>query len=142
MKRQCGQTTVFFALILTGLLLLTAVAVEIGRIVYARGEVGKAADSAALAAASQIDVATYREIGEIVFLPEVYAEAQNYASMNSVFLRRRHIGVAVTGISVNPATQVVSVTVSADLSSLIPGILPFEGDYQITGTAEARMDER
>jgi Flp pilus assembly protein TadG len=139
MKRQRGQTTVFFALILTGLLLMTAVAVEIGRIVYARGEVGKAADAAALAAASRIDVATYRETGEIIFLPDVYATAQNYASMNSAFLQRRHIGVAVTGISVDPATLVVSVTVAADLSSLIPGVLPFRGGYQITGTAEAQI---
>jgi hypothetical protein len=62
--------------------------------------------------------------------------------MNSAFLQSRHIGVAVMGISVDTVTQVVSVSVSADLSSLIPGILPFEGVYQITGTAEARMDGR
>jgi Flp pilus assembly protein TadG len=142
MKHQRGQTTVFFALILTGLLLLTAVAVEIGRIVYARGEVGKAADAAALAAASRIDVATYRETGEIVFLLDVYATAQAYASMNSVFLQRRHIGVSVTGISVDSTTRVVSVTVSADLSSLIPGILPFQGAYAIMGTAQAHIDGR
>jgi Flp pilus assembly protein TadG len=142
MKRQRGQTTVFFALILTGLLLLTAVGIEIGRIVYARGEVGKAADAAALAAASRINVTLYRETGEIDFLPDVYATAQSYASMNSAFLRGRHIGVAVTGINVDPATMVVSVSVAADLASLIPGILPFEGVYQITGTAEARMDGR
>ncbi len=37
MKRELGQTTVFFALILTGLLLLTGVGIEIGRIVYAAG---------------------------------------------------------------------------------------------------------
>jgi Flp pilus assembly protein TadG len=142
MKRQHGQTTVFFALILTGLLLLTAVAVEIGRIVYARGEVGKAADAAALAAASRINVALYREAGEIQFLPDVYATAQNYASMNSAFLRSRHIGVAVTRISVDAGRQVVFVTVSADLSSLIPGILLFQGGYSVTGVAEARMDGR
>jgi Flp pilus assembly protein TadG len=143
MKRsESGQTTVFFALILTGLLLLTAVGIEIGRIVYARGEVGKAADAAALAAVSRIDVAHYRETGEIIFLPDAYATAQNYASMNSGFLRGRYIGVAVTGISVDPGTQVVSVAVSANLSSLIPGILPIQGVYQITGTAEARIDGR
>jgi xanthine/uracil/vitamin C permease (AzgA family) len=64
------------AIILTGLLLLTAVAVDIGRIVYARGEVGKAADAAALIAASRIDVATYQETREILFLPDVYNMAQ------------------------------------------------------------------
>ena len=142
MKHQRGQTTVFFALILTGLLLLTAVGIEIGRLVYARGEVGKAADAAALAAASRINVALYRETGEIQFLPDVYGTAQNYASMNSAFLRSRHIGVAVTGISVDEGTQVVSVSVAADLSSLIPGVLPFQGQYSITGTAEARLDGR
>lgn len=142
MKCQRGQTTVFFALILTGLLLLTAMGIEIGRIVYARGEVGKAADAAALAAASRIDVVHYRETGEIRFMPDVVAIAQTYASMNSAFLRSRHIGVAVTGIRVDPATRVVSVSVSADLSSLIPSILPFKGVYQITGTAEARIDRR
>jgi len=140
--RERGQSTIFFALILTGLLLLTAVGIEIGRIVYARGEVGKAADAAALAAAARIDVVHYRETGEIRFLPDVVATAQTYASMNSAFLRRRHIAVTVTGISVDPTTRVVSVSVSADLSSLMPAILPFQGIYQITGTAEARIDGR
>jgi hypothetical protein len=46
----------------------------------------------------------------------------------------------VTGISLDTATQVVSVSLSADLSSLIPSILPFEGVYRNTGTAEAIMD--
>ena len=139
MRSERGQMTVFFILILTGLLLLTAVGIEIGRIVYARGEVGKAADAAALAAAARIDVVHYRETGEIRFLPDVYATAQGYASLNSAFLQRRHIGVAVTGITVNSATRVVSVTVSADLSSLMPGILQFQGVYSVRGIAEARI---
>jgi Flp pilus assembly protein TadG len=140
--KQAGQTTIFFALILTGLLLLTAVGVEVGRIVYARGEVGKAADAAALAAASRINVALYRETGEIEFLPDVFDIAQSYASMNSAFLRSRHIGLMITGIRVDAKTQVVSVSVAADLSSLFPGILSFDSAYQISGTAEARLDGR
>ncbi|MGD0610299.1 MAG: pilus assembly protein TadG-related protein [Anaerolineales bacterium] len=137
-----GQTTVFFVLVLTGLLLLTAVGVEIGRIVYARGEVGKAADAAALAAASRIDVALYQETGEIRFLPDVYATAQEYASMNSAFLQRRNIGVAVTGITVDAGRHEVYVTVSANLSSLIPGILAFQGEYGVTGYSEVMMNGR
>ena len=81
--KPAGQTTVFFTLILSGLLLLTAVGSEIGRIVYARGEVGNAADAAALAAAAQIDVLHYRETGEVRFLPEVYAAWPEYSSRNS-----------------------------------------------------------
>jgi putative Flp pilus-assembly TadE/G-like protein len=142
MRSERGQTTVFFVLILTGLLLLTAVGVEIGRIVYARGEVGKAADAAALAAVSQIDVPHYRETGEIRFLPNVYITAQDYASTNSSFLRSRHIGVSVTNIYADPKRRVVFVTVSADLNSLMPGILPFNGVYTITGYAEARLEGR
>jgi Flp pilus assembly protein TadG len=140
--KQAGQTTVFFALILTGLLLLTAVGIEIGRIVYARGEVGKAADAAALAVAARIDVPYYRETGEVRFLPDARATAQNFASMNSTFLSRRHIGVAVTGISVNSSSRQVSVTVAADLSSLIPAILPFHRVYAVTGNAEAKIGEK
>jgi len=141
-RQQAGQTTVFFVLILTGLLLLTAVGIEIGRIVYARGEVGKAADAAALAAAAQVDVPHYRDTGEIRFLGDVYGTAQNYAELNSVFLQRRNIRMLVTRISANSSSRQVFVTVAADLSSLIPGILPFRGIYEITGYAEVRVGGR
>ena len=70
----------------------------------------------------------------------MYATAQNYASMNSAFLRSRHINGMVTGISVNSSSQQVAVTVAADLSSLIPGVLPFRWMYAITGYAEARVE--
>ena len=46
----------------------------------------------------------------------------------------------MTGTSVDPATWVVSVMVSANLSSLIPGILPFQGEYSMTGYVEASVD--
>ena len=135
-----GQMTVFFVLILTGLLLLTAVGIEIGRIVYARGEVGKAADAAALAAAARINVPEYRETDQVVFLPDVYSNAQDVASMNASYLTKRSIPVTVSDISIDPSTQMVRVSVTADLSALIPGILPFHGQYTVTGYARARMD--
>jgi hypothetical protein len=138
-RKEFGQTTIFFALILTGLLLLTAVAIEIGRIVYARGEVGKAADAAALAAVAQIDVPYYRETGKVRFLPDVYSMAQDYASRNSAYLQSRHIGVTVTDIFVNPNQQMVFVMVSADLSSLLPRLLASNGIYSLTGFAEVRL---
>jgi Flp pilus assembly protein TadG len=139
MKRESGQTTIFFTLILTGLLLLTAVGIEIGRIVYARGELGKAADAAALAAVAQVDLSYYRETGQVRFLPNVYVMAQNFASRNSTYLQSRHIAVTVTDIFVDPDQQTVFVTVSADLSSLLPKILAFNGMYAVTGYAEVRL---
>ncbi len=138
--KQAGQTTVFFTLILTGLLILTAVAIEVGRIVYAIGEVGKAADAAALAAAACINVPEYRETGQVVFLPDVYSNAQDMATMNASYLIKRSLPVAVTEITIDQSTQMVRVSVTADLSSLIPGILPFHGQYTVTGYASARMD--
>jgi Flp pilus assembly protein TadG len=139
---QRGQTTIFFTLILTGLLLLTAVGIEIGRIVYARGEVGKAADAAALAAVAQVDVPYYRETGQVRFLPNVYSTAQSYASRNSTFLQSRDIVVTITDIFVDPTQRTVFVTVSADLSSLLPKLLDFNGVYSLTGFAEVRLDGR
>ena len=46
--------------------------------------------------------------------------------MNSAFLLRYGLGTTVTGISMDPATWVVKVMVSADLSSLISVFLPFD----------------
>jgi hypothetical protein len=48
--------------------------------------------------------------------------------------------VAVTGISADPATRVVAVAVEADLSSLIPGILQLQEEYDVTGYAVVRID--
>ena len=143
MKRtEHGQTTVFFTLILTGLIVMTAVAVEVGRIVYARGEVGKAADAAALAAASRINVPLYRQTGQVVFLPDVYSNAQEVAGSNSAYLAKRNIPVMVTGISIDENAQMVRVSVTADLSSLMPAALPFNGQYTVVGYAQSRLDKK
>jgi uncharacterized membrane protein len=49
MQKQRGQMTTFFALLVT-LVAFMVIGIEVGRIVYARGEIGKAANAAALAA--------------------------------------------------------------------------------------------
>ena len=134
-----GQIITFFMFIIMALGLMLAVGLEIGRIVYARGEVGKAADAAALAAAARLDVVTYRETGQLVFLPDAAGTAQDYAQRNAGFLAAHGIGVSVTRIWIDAGTQVVYVTVSADLSSLLPGFLPHRGRYSVTGYARARM---
>jgi Flp pilus assembly protein TadG len=40
MKKQRGQMSIFFALLLVSLVAFMLIAVEVGRVVYARGEVG------------------------------------------------------------------------------------------------------
>ncbi len=136
---ESGQITPFFIFIIMALGLMTAVGLQIGRIVYARGEVGHAADAAALAAAARLDVVTYRETGKLVFLPDAAPTAQEYATLNAGFLASHGIGVAVNQIWIDSGSQVVFVTVSADLSSTLPGFLKTHGRYSLTGYAKARM---
>lgn len=115
-----GHSTVFFATFVVILVVLTAVALEVGRLVYARGEVAKCADAAALAAAAQVDVAGYRDTGRVTCLPNVYAVAQSFAGMNSSYLASRSIPVTVTNIQIDSTSQVVAVTVAADFSPCRP----------------------
>jgi len=138
-KAERGQMMPFFIFIIMALGLMTAGGLQIGRIVYARGEVGKAADAAALAAAARLDLVTYRETGQIIFLPDAAFTAQDYASRNAGFLSGRGIGVSVTQIWVDAAARLVFVTVAADLSSLLPGFLAHRGQYRVTGYARARL---
>jgi Flp pilus assembly protein TadG len=134
-----GQIMPFFIFTILALGLMTAVGLEIGRIVYARGEVGQAADAAALAAAARLDVARYRETGQLVFRPDAGATAQEYAARNAGFLAAHRIGVGVSQIWIDPGSRVVFVTVTADLSSLLPGFLAHRGQYSATGYARTRM---
>jgi Flp pilus assembly protein TadG len=133
---------VFLVSVVVVLALATAVAIELGRLAYARSEVAKAADAAALAAASRVNVAVYRDTGQIVFLPDVYAYAGQYANDNSTYLTARSIRVSVTGIRINAASHTVAVSVSADLSPVLPGLLSGAAHFTITGYAQARVDGR
>ena len=141
-QKPRGQMTIFFALLLVALVAFMLIAVEVGRIVYARGEVGKVADAAALAAASRIDITLYRETGQVVFLPDVYDYAQTYASYNSAYLASRSIPVTVTGVNINELSQTVSVHVTANLSALLPSVLNYQRQYSVTGYAKGRLDGR
>ncbi len=142
MEKQRGQMSIFFALLLVFLVAFMLIGVEVGRIVYARGEVGKAADAAALAAASRINIALYRETGQVVFLPDVYATAQHYATLNSSYLSSRSIPVTVTGVSIDETSQTVSVSVTANLSALLPAVLNYKRQYTVVGYAKGRLDGR
>jgi Flp pilus assembly protein TadG len=142
MKAAPGQMSIFFALLLVPLVAFMLIGVEAGRIVYARGEVGKAADAAALAAAARINISLYRETGQVVFLPDAYAYAQEYATLNSSYLASRSIPVTVTGITINETSQTVSVRVTADLSALLPSVLNYQRQYSVIGIAQGKLDGR
>jgi hypothetical protein len=131
------QIIPFFILTILLLGLMLAVCPQIRQIVYARGEVSKAADAAALTAASQLDLAAYRGTSQILFLPNTPAMTQDYIQRNAGFLVRHGIGVSVSQIWIDAGSQLDYVTVTADLATLLPGILSHSGHYRAIGYTQA-----
>ncbi len=118
-----------------------AMAIDLGRFFYAKAEVGKAADAAALAGAAYVDFEYFRETGEVRLLPEASSWARYYAAVNSAYLAEFGIRPSVTGMQIDERNKTVMVTVSADVSALFPSIVPrvvvFErGRSQIRGLTQ------
>jgi len=124
----------FLAILLVPLLVL---GIEIGRWEHARGELYKAADLAALAAAQEVDIAHFRETGEVVLLPSAVEVAQQYAAANTGYLTRNGVAAHIAGVAVDQTLRQVEVTVVADISSLFPAWAP-RVVIRGRGTAEVR----
>ena len=124
----------FIGLIFVPLMALTF---DVGRYLYARQEIGKAADAAAVAAAAEINWRAFREGGELHPSEKTYSVAQSYANMNNNYLGKLNIHPRVTGIRINDGNDTVYVAVSADLTELFPSVVP---DLLVreTGTAQVR----
>ncbi len=126
--------TGFFGIIMIPIM---ALSIELGRYFYARAEVAKAADAAALAAAAEVSQRAFEETGDLQPTSKTWANAQEYASMNNGYLSQYGVNAVVTGISVDPGEDTVLVQVSANLDRLFPSIVP---DVMVTesGYAEIR----
>jgi len=96
----------------------------LGRYFYARAEIAKAADSAALAAAAEINQRIFEASGNLTPTSQTWANAQAFADMNNGYLAKYGVNPAVTGIVVDDAKDKVSVQVSASVNRLFPGVLP------------------
>lgn len=130
--------TIFFGFILIPIL---ALSIELGRYFYARAEIAKAADAAALAAAAEISQRVFEETGDLQPTSKTWANAQAFASMNNGYLIQYGVYAVVTGIVVNAGDDTVLVQVSANLERLFPSVVPdvFVND---TGYAEIRAITR
>ncbi len=113
--------TIFFGFILIPIL---ALSIELGRYFYARAELAKAADAAALAAAAEISQRVFEETGDLQPTGRTWANAQAFASMNNSYLARYGVHAVVTGISVDAGEDTVMVQVSANLERLFPRVVP------------------
>ena len=100
------------------------VAIQAGRWMYTKGELTKAADMAALAAAQEVDMPHLRDTGEVVLLPSAWGVAERFAGMNASYFSSRGIHLHVVGVAVNQRTHEVRVVLEADVSSLFPEYMP------------------
>jgi len=122
-KRAYSLTfwTVFFGFILIPIM---ALGIELGRYFYARSEIAKAADAAALAAAAEISQRVFEETGDLLPTNRTWENAQAFASMNNGYLSQYGVNAVVTGISVDAGEDTVLVQVSANLERLFPSVVP------------------
>jgi hypothetical protein len=120
---------------------LFALGFDVGRYLYARQELGKAADAAAVAAAAEINQRVFVEGGELHPTQETYAWAQHYADLNNDYLGSLKIYPRVTAIRINDARDTVYVGVGANISALFPAIVP-RVIVEETGTGQVRSFSR
>jgi Flp pilus assembly protein TadG len=113
--------TIFFGFILIPTM---ALSIELGRYFYARAEIAKAADAAALAAAAEISQRVFEETGDLQPTSKTWANAQAFARMNSSYLDQYGVHAVVTGISADAGEDTVLVQVSANLERLFPSVVP------------------
>ena len=134
-KRAYSLTfwAVFFGFVVVPVM---ALGIELGRYFYARAEIAKAADAAALAAAAEINQRVFEEEGDLVPTSRTWANAQAFASMNNAYLAQYGVNAVVTGIAVNDEEDTVLVQVSANLDRLFPSVVP---DVMVREVGKARI---
>jgi len=124
-KDRRGYSLTFWAIFFGFILVpIMALSIELGRYFYARAEVSKAADAAALAAASEISQRVFQDTVDLQPTEKTWVNAQYFASMNNSYLAQYGIHAVVTGISVDAGEDTVLVQVSANLDRLFPSIVP------------------
>jgi Flp pilus assembly protein TadG len=124
----------FFRIILIPIM---ALSIELGRYFYARAEVAKASDAAALAAAAEISQRVFEETGDLRSTGKTWANAQEFTNRNNAYQSRYDVNAAVTDVLVDPGNDTVLVQVSANLDRLFPSVVPDEVVKE-SGYAEIR----
>ncbi len=117
---------------------LLAFGIEVGRYARAAGEVQKAADAAAVAAAYYLDEEWFQKTGQFRFNEKAANAAMTFANANADYLGRYGITVHVAGMSFDDATRMVRVRCAADVSLLFPRWMP-QVIIQREGVSEARL---
>ncbi len=139
MRSERGYSTVFWAVFIAFVLVpILALASEAGRYARAKGEMYKAADAAALAAAQEADIPYWRATGVLRLSPAAEYYAWGYAAANASYLVGQGIHPHVQSIDVDQVNHTVHVHLTADITRLFPSVVPaviVHGE----GTAEVRI---
>jgi Flp pilus assembly protein TadG len=142
LKDSRGYSMTFWAVFIAFILIpIMALSIELGRYFFAKAEVAKAADAAALAAAAEINQRVFVASGDLQPTGRTWANAQAFASMNNAYLEQYGIHATVTGISVDAGKHTVLVQVSTNLDRLFPSVVP-EVIVSENGIAEIRAFTR
>ena len=142
LKDRYGYSMTFWAVFFGFILIpIMALSIELGRYFYARAEVAKAADAAALAAAAEINQRVFEASGDLQPTSKTWANVQAFASLNNGYLSQYGVNAVVTGISVDAGDDTVLVQVSANLERLFPGVVPRVIVFE-TGIAQIRAFSR
>lgn len=124
-KDRCGYSMTFWAVFFGFVMIpIMALGIELGRYFYARAEIAKAADAAALAAAAEINQRIFESSGDLQPTSRTWANAQAFAHMNNNYLGQYGVNAVVTGINVDAGKHTVLVQVSANLDRLFPSLVP------------------
>jgi uncharacterized membrane protein len=142
LPNEHGYAMAFWAIFLgTVMVPLMVLAWDVGRLFYARGEIQKAADAAALAAAREVDVPHYMLTGEVLLHQGAVGFASHYAERNITYLPGTGISPRITRIVVNNTTKTVYVQMTADVSPLFPEFLQVR-PISAWGEAQVRVSGR
>ncbi len=137
--KEQGYAMAFYAIFLAAVVVpLLVLAWGVGRFFYARGELQKAADAAAEAAAREIDVPHYMDTGEILLHQGALVQANYYAARNTKYLPDRDITPYISGLVANNDTKTVYVRMTADVSPLFPAVLDIK-PVSAWGEAQVRV---
>ena len=137
-RNRNAYSTLFWIGFLTFCIVpMLALALNLGRYFYARAEMYKCADAAALAAAQEVDVAHYLQTGEAVLEPSAFELAGTYGGMNSDYLAHYKIYPRISNINVDVGRRLVMVDMAATTNELVPFIGPIT--LYGHGEAEARL---
>jgi hypothetical protein len=110
--------------------------IKVGRYFFARAEISKAADAAALAAGAEINQSIFEASGDLSPTSKTWANAQAFASMDNNYLAQYGVNAVVTGINIDSGKDTVLVQVSANIDRLFPSVVP---NVMVTETGQAQI---